>query len=79
MNAKKRAALGAERAKWLWRIREAMSDNGKESYSALAKELNVSDETVRRTVKGTLHSTSVLDWLRAHGVPESYLCDPRYM
>nr|DAK62802.1 MAG TPA: LAMBDA REPRESSOR (TRIPLE MUTANT)/DNA COMPLEX-DNA COMPLEX, DOUBLE HELIX, TRANSCRIPTION-DNA.1A [Caudoviricetes sp.] len=56
-----------------------MSDNGKESYSALAKELNVSDETVRRTVKGTLHSTSVLDWLRAHGVPESYLCDPRYM
>lgn len=76
MNARKRMELGAERAKYIWRIREFMSDSGKESYSALARELGVTPETVRRTISGTLHSKTVLEWLRRHGVPEKYLCDP---
>lgn len=77
MTPAEKTALGAKRATFVWRIREAMSNNGMPSFVALGRELSVSDETVRRTVHGTLHSYDVLDWLRAHGVPEEYLCDPR--
>ena len=34
---------------------------------------------VYRTLSGKLHSPTVLDWLRAHGAPEKYLCDPRIL
>lgn len=77
MNKMQRIALGAERAKYIWRNREIMSKNGKDSCASLAKDLGVSVETVRRTLNGTLHSPCVLDWLRAKGAPEQYLCAPR--
>lgn len=77
MTPTEKAVLGARRAKYVWRIREAMSKNGMTSFVALGRELGVTDETVRRTVHGTLHTSIVLDWLRTRGVPEEYLCDPR--
>ena len=46
---------------------------------ALARQLGISDVAVYRTLSGILHSPTVLDWLRAHGAPEKYLCDPRIL
>ena len=47
------------------------------SGAALARELGISGVAVYRTLSGQIHSPKVLDWLRAHGAPEKYLCDPR--
>ena len=47
------------------------------SGAALARQLGISGVAVSRTLAGQLHSPKVLDWLRAHGAPEKYLCDPR--
>ena len=49
------------------------------SGAALARQLGISDVAVYRTLSGKLHSPTVLDWLRAHGAPEKYLCDPRIL
>jgi hypothetical protein len=77
VNIKQKTAIGAQRAKHIWRIREVMSDNGMQSFSALGAKLGLTAESVRRTAHGTLHTYKVLDWLRAHGLPEEYVCDPR--
>lgn len=45
----------------------------------MADELGISESAVCATVRGYNHSERVLDALRAAGVPEKYLFDPRRM
>ena len=70
------AALGAERCKWRRRLQEVMDKKGT-NPNQLARVLGLSHNTVYRVLAGTLHTPSVLDWLREHGAKEKYLCDPR--
>ncbi|WP_300707294.1 hypothetical protein [uncultured Desulfovibrio sp.] len=70
-------ALGAERAKYRRRLQEVLDGQGL-TGAALARELGISGVAVYRTLSGHIHSPKVLDWLRAHGAPEKYLCDPRH-
>lgn len=44
----------------------------------LAEELGCSENNVSKTLLGYQHSTGVLDKLRAIGVPEHLLFDPRF-
>lgn len=69
-------ALGAQRAKYRRRLQEVLDAQGLNG-ATLARMLGISDVAVYRTLSGKLHSPKVLDWLRAHGAPEEYLCDPR--
>ena len=69
-------ALGATRATYRRRLQEVLDAQGL-SGAALARQLGISSVTVYRTLSGQLHSPKVLDWLRTHGAPEKYLCDPR--
>lgn len=71
-------ALGAKRATYRRRLQEVLDAQGL-SGAALARQLGISDVAVYRTLSGKLHSPTVLDWLRAHGAPEKYLCDPRIL
>ena len=73
-----RMALGAERSKYRWRLREVMDANAVPSFVALGRMLGVSGVAVARTIKGEIHSPVVLDWFRQRGVPENQLCDPHY-
>lgn len=77
VSAQQRLELGAKRCKYRWRLREVMDANAVPTYVALGRMLGVSGVAVARTVSGEIHSPVVLDWFRAHGVPESQLCDPR--
>lgn len=70
------AALGAERCKWRRRLQEVM-DAQNTNPNKLAKTLGVSHNTVYSVLSGRLHTDCVLDWLRANGAKEKYLCDPR--
>lgn len=70
------AALGAERCKWRRRLQEVM-DKENTNPNQLSRVLGLSHNTVYRVLAGTLHTPSVLDWLREHGAKEKYLCDPR--
>lgn len=58
------------------RIREALWRQGV-TFRMLAESLGVSPQAISNTVTGKNHSGVVLDALRAHGVPEQYLYDPR--
>ncbi|RHH23443.1 hypothetical protein [Desulfovibrio legallii] len=69
-------ALGAKRATYRRRLQEVL-DAQDLSGAALARQLGISSVAVYRTLSGQLHSPKVLDWLRTHGAPEKYLCDPR--
>lgn len=68
--------LGYRRGQNRWRIREILSSQTM-NMSKLARELGVSPQTVQATVRGRMHSPSVLDALREYGVPEDLLFDPR--
>lgn len=72
----RKMALGAERARYRRRLQEVLDGQGL-TGAALARELGITGVAVYRTLSGQLHSPKVLDWLRAHGAPEKYLCDPR--
>ena len=73
---KERAELASRRNFFSMRIHEALRRAGRSS-SVIAHELGVSREAVSATILGKNHSARVLDALRAAGVPEKYLCDPR--
>ena len=60
------------------RLRRRREEKGM-TQQQLARQLGISDVAVYRTLSGKLHSPTVLDWLRAHGAPEKYLCDPRIL
>lgn len=70
-----RMALGAERAKYRRRLQEVLDAQGL-TGAALARLLGVSGVAVYRTLTGEMHSPKVLNWLRANGAAEEYLCDP---
>ena len=72
-----RADMAQKRCFFSLRIHEALRRNGR-SATVLARELGVSCE-VSATILGKNHSPRVLDALRAAGVPEKYLFDPRRM
>ena len=74
--AARRAKLGEQRCFWSMRIHEALRRNGR-SAAVIACELGVSQSAVSATILGKNHSGRVLDALRAAGVPEKYLFDPR--
>ena len=71
-----RSKLGEQRCFWSLRIHEALRRNGR-SAAVIAYELGVSQSAVSATILGKNHSPRVLDALRAAGVPEKYLFDPR--
>ena len=58
------------------RIHEALRRNGS-SAAVVAYELGISQSAVSATILGKNHSSRILDALRAAGVPEKYLFDPR--
>ena len=71
-------ALGAKRATYRRRLQEVLDAQGL-SGAALARQMGIPDVAVYRPLSGKLHRPTVLDWLRAHGAPEKYLCDPRIL
>lgn len=71
-----RSELGDKRCYWSMRIYEHLKRQGKSSVT-LAHELGMTRQSVCKTISGRCHSTRVLDALRAAGVPEGYLFDPR--
>lgn len=73
-----RAELGALRCRVAKRIYEALQRKGG-TAGLVADELGISESAVCATVRGCNHSERVLDALRAAGVPEKYLFDPRRM
>lgn len=76
MNLEQRQLLGARRGRMRFRIREALDLNNT-SAKQVAKSLGISHQAVLRTIQGHCHSERVLNALRAAGVPERYLFDPR--
>lgn len=76
-NSMTRAELGAQRCYWSMRIHEALRRHGR-SARIVAYELGVTESAVSATILGKNHSARVLDALRAAGVPEKYLFDPRH-
>lgn len=71
-----RAQLGEQRCFWSMRIYEALKRNGY-TLAVLARELGMTTSAVGATIRGKNHSAKVLDHLRALGVNEKYLFDPR--
>lgn len=71
-----RAELGAKRCFWSKRIYEALGRKGM-TATTLAYAIGLSKKSVGATILGRNHSPRVLDALRAAGVPEEYLFDPR--
>lgn len=72
-----RAKCAEQRCFYSWRIREALARNGRTSRT-IAWELGISEAAVSQAISGKTHSPRVLDALRAAGVPEKYLFDPRH-
>ena len=60
------------------RIYEHLSRVGMNGQT-IADSLGTSRQWVSRVITGKEHSPRVLDALRAAGVPEKYICDPRCM
>lgn len=79
MNAAARNKLGQLRSRYRHRIREALEDNGWPTLSALAEDEGLTTESFSKVLRGQGHSPRVLDRLRAEGVPERYLYDPRFI
>ena len=73
-----RKRLGEKRCFYAMRIHEALRRN-RRSAATVAYELGISRTAVSSTILGKNHSPRVLDALRAAGVPEKYLFDPRRM
>lgn len=73
-----RKRLGEKRCFYSMRIHEALRRN-RRSAATVAHELGISRTAVSSTILGKNHSPRVLDALRAAGVPEKYLFDPRRM
>lgn len=73
-----RAACGARRARFRWRIHEALELAGTSSVR-IAKELGLERASVSKVIMGNGHSSRILNALRKAGVPEEYLCDPHRM
>ena len=71
-----RAKLWAQRCFYSLRIHEALRHNGRTATS-LARELGVTLPAVSATIIGRRHTPRILDALKAAGVPEEYLFDPR--
>lgn len=71
-----RAACGARRARFRFRIYEALALTGT-SGAAIARQLGLQRASVSKVISGNGHSPVVLDALRDAGVPEEYLFDPR--
>lgn len=71
-----RSELGDKRCFWSMRIYEHLKRRGMSS-STLAHDLGMTRQSVCKTISGRSHSARVLDALRAAGVPEKYLFDPR--
>lgn len=76
MNLEQRQICGARRARMRFRIREAL-DRNNTNAKRLAADLGISHQAVLKVLQGNSHSQRVLDALRAAGVPERYLFDPR--
>ncbi len=72
-----RKECGCRRYQTHRRIRAVLVEHGL-SMAELARRIGVSAEAVSATVRGKRHSPRVLDALRAVGVPEKYLFDPRF-
>lgn len=73
-----RQELGYKRCFWSMRIYEHLKRHGM-SASTIAHGLGITSQAVSQTINGKRHSLRVLDALRAAGVPEKYLFDPRRM
>ena len=73
-----RQELGYKRCFWSMRIYEHLKRHGM-SASTIAHGLGITSQAVSQTINGKRHSPRVLDALRAAGVPEKYLFDPRRM
>lgn len=69
--------LGAQRSKVSHLIYHHLRSEAGYSGARLARELGCSTANVSKTITGVYHSEMVLDALRALGVPEAYLFDPR--
>lgn len=72
----RRRALGEQRAKVRFLIKQALDDKGFSGVS-LAEKLGCSGQNVSSTILGRGHSELVLNGLREIGVPEDLLFDPR--
>lgn len=67
---------GLARAQAKRNIQRLLDGMGK-NFVDVATKAGVSPQTVSATMNGFRHSPKVLDALRALGVPEKYLYDPR--
>lgn len=67
---------GLSRAQAKRDIQRLLDGMGK-NFVDVATKAGVSPQTVSATMNGFRHSPKVLDALRAFGVPERYLYDPR--
>lgn len=61
-----------------WQIRAHLIGREK-TMAALAESIGITAQAVAATVSGKNNSPRVLDALRALGVPEKYILDPRRM
>lgn len=71
-----RSELGAQRCWHSGYIDIHLKRKGM-SRRTIAWQLGISESAVSQTLSGKNHSARVLDALRAAGVPEKYLFDPR--
>ncbi|NHZ46209.1 XRE family transcriptional regulator [Nitratidesulfovibrio liaohensis] len=76
MNLEQRQLCGVRRARMRFRIREVL-DRNNTNAKRIAEALGISHQAVLKVLQGNSHSIRVLDALRAAGVPERYLFDPR--
>ncbi len=67
---------GQRRAKNKRLIQKALDDAGL-NLAKIAERAGVSRQAVSTTLNGHIHSAKVLDALRAVGVMDRLLCDPR--
>lgn len=75
-NSIKKAELGAKRIKYYWDLRGYAHRAGYPTYKSIADVCNVSSVCVEKTLRGRLHTKTVINALRSMGAPERMLCDP---
>lgn len=71
-----RASCGMRRYEQRYVIRAMLEERGL-NMSEIARRLGVSPTIVSSTIMGKRHSLVVLDALKAEGIPDKYLFDPR--